>query len=575
MKRIYISMLLAFSLSVAVAQEKVKIGADIPWTSYEAEKMKTTGTVLTPQYGPFLVEMESSGQQCVKLTAKDQFIEFKAAAIANAMVIRFSLPDNATGEKGTRATLGIYKNGKLVSQQKLSSKFCWLYGNYPFSNDPAAGKQRNFYEEARIKDLQIAKGDVIKLKFENSADDDASYCILDLVDLENIAAPLTAPANSLSVTDKSVTGFDPSEDISDALLRCITVATEQGKSVWIPAGTFKITRDINLPTNIKIQGAGMWHTTLVGDEKKYPENSSYRVRFRGDGSNIHISDFAIVGKLDYRDDSEPNDGIGGSFGTNSTVKRLWIEHTKAGIWVENSKNLVVEGCRFRNTIADGINYCVGMAESRIQNCTARGTGDDCFAMWPATFLKNIYKPGKNVISHCTAQLPFLANGAAIYGGESNRIEYCSFIDIAVGSAILISTTFPIEDELTHVNNHFSGTTTVESCTITGSGGYDHGWTWRGAVQVCLHNRDLSGLEFNNVTIDKSLSNAFDIISVNDKGNPNVLSNAVIKNSKITTYGIGAKDKHGLFVPANATGGLTIVNSTISETKNDSQKFTIK
>jgi nigerose phosphorylase len=39
-----------------------RIGADLPWTTYEAEAMKSTGVVLGPKYDPYLVETESSGR---------------------------------------------------------------------------------------------------------------------------------------------------------------------------------------------------------------------------------------------------------------------------------------------------------------------------------------------------------------------------------------------------------------------------------------------------------------------------------------------------------------------------------
>ena len=104
----------------------------------------------------------------------------------------------------------------------------------------------------------------------------------------------------------------------------------------------------------------MWYSTLQGKETLYAD-ASRRVRLKGTGSNIHLSDFAIIGKLTYRNDSEPNDGIVGSYGTNSTISHLWIEHTKVGMGIENSKNLVIDGCCMRNTKADGINFCVGMA----------------------------------------------------------------------------------------------------------------------------------------------------------------------------------------------------------------------
>src|SRR5450631_3243213 len=70
-----------------------QIGADMPWTTYEAEAMKSTGVVLGPKYGPNLVETESSGQECVKLVGAGEFVEFTAAANGNALVVRYSLPD--------------------------------------------------------------------------------------------------------------------------------------------------------------------------------------------------------------------------------------------------------------------------------------------------------------------------------------------------------------------------------------------------------------------------------------------------------------------------------------------------
>src|SRR5438105_11252897 len=97
----YIFILLAFCTLTSSAQEKR--GADIPWITYEAENMKTNGTVMGPKYGPFLVETESSGQKCVKLSSKKQYVEFKALKKANTIVIRFSLPDSKEGG-GTTST---------------------------------------------------------------------------------------------------------------------------------------------------------------------------------------------------------------------------------------------------------------------------------------------------------------------------------------------------------------------------------------------------------------------------------------------------------------------------------------
>ena len=571
MMRIYNLIMLLFGTLVCSAKKQP--GAVIPWTTYEAENMKTSGAVLGPKYEPYQVETESSGQQCVKLHAKGQYVEFTAAANANSMVIRYSLPDSKKGN-GTHTTLGIYKNGKLIQHDTISSRYFWLYGKYPFTNNPDSGKPRNFYNDIRIKKCPVIKGDIIRIQRDDQAEDNADYCIIDLVDLENVASPLQAPANSLSVTDKSFRENSSGDDYTEAFRKCIAQAIKTGKSVWIPAGTYKITGDIVLPSKTTLQGAGMWHTTLVGDETLYTD-ANKRVRLKGAGSNIHLSDFAIIGKLNYRSDKEANDGIVGSYGTASTISRLWIEHTKVGMWIENSKHLVIDGCRMRNTMADGINFCVGMNSSVIQNCTTRNTGDDCFAFWPATFLKQEYSPRHNLVTHCTAQLPFLANGAAIYGGESNKVENCSFADISQGSAILLSTTFPTEDSSQHINNNFSGTTVIENCDIKTSGGFDHEWGWRAAVEICLDKRSISGVEMNNLNIENSLSNALAVIAKNKDGKAGVLSNATLENIKIGKYGTGAQCKHGLFISDGAQGSLIIKNSVIPERKNESKSFTIQ
>jgi Pectate lyase superfamily protein len=569
-KQIFAVIIVVFNLSTVLAQELP--GAAIPWTTYEAEQMRTTGTILGPAYGPYRVETESSGQRCVKLGAKSQYVEFAATADANSMVIRFSLPDDRGGN-GTSATLGIYQNGKLIRHERISSHYAWLYGKYPFTNDPDSGKPRHFYDEVRLKDLPIQKGDVIRIQRDDSPDDHAGYSIIDLVDLEKVAPPGVAPANAVSVADIRFGGGDSSGDYTTAFRNCIAAAAKTGQTVWVPAGTFTITGDIVVPSHVTIQGAGMWYSELDGDEKSYMAVNK-RIRLIGTGSDIHLADFAITGRLNYRSDKESNDGITGSYGENSTISRLWIEHSKVGMWIENSSHLTITGCRMRNTLADGINFCVGMAHSTIRDCTARGTGDDCFAMWPTVYKKQEFSPGYNLVVHCTAQLPYLANGAAIYGGDSNAVRDCSFTDISQGSAILISTTFPTESRDKSINNNFSGTTVIRDCYITNSGGFDHDWDWRAAVEICLDKRSISGIELDNLTIENSLSNGLSVVAKNTDGNIGALTDAIMQNVKISTYGIAVKGKHGLFISGEAHGALAIRESDISDIRNESGSFTI-
>jgi hypothetical protein len=238
------------------------------------------------------------------------------------------------------------------------------------------------------------------------------------------------------------------------------------------------------------------------------------------------------------------------------------------------EQLKITGCRMRNTMADGINFCVGMAGSTIENCTARGTGDDCFAIWPTTFLKQVFSPGHNLIVHCTATLPFLANGIAIYGGEANKIQSCSLVDISQGSGILISTTFPTENKDKSINNNFSGKTVIQDCDIKASGGFDHEWDWRAAVEICTDRRSISGIEINNLNITNSLSNGLSVIAKNDNDKIGLLSDATLQNVNISNFGIGVKGKYSLFINSVAHGSLTIIKSSIHDIKNESENFTI-
>jgi hypothetical protein len=568
LRRFAVLASLAASLHAALPPR----GAETPWTTYEAEEMRTTGEKLGPRYDPWQVETESSGQRCVKLSAAGQYVEFTAQAPANALVVRYSLPDAPHGG-GRDASLSLYLEGRLVRKLPLTSRYTWLYGAYPFTNDPQAGQPRNFYDEARLKDLAIPQGAAVRLQWD--AGEGAAWCIVDFVELEQIAPPLTAPPDSLSITDPSFGAVGDGEtDATTALRTCLTAAQAEGKPAWLPAGVFKITGDIDLPSGVMLRGAGMWHTTLVGDAAQYA-NAARRVRLNGRGSRIHLADFAILGKLDYRNDGEPNDGLGDAFGENSTIARVWVEHTKTGVWVNNSSNLVVEGCRFRNTIADGANFCVGMRASTITNCTARGTGDDGFAFWPATHAPQQYAPGFNTLSHCTAQLPFLANGAALYGGEANRIEHCRFIDITAGSAILISTTFPTADPARKLDNNFTSITGVRGCDLIRSGGYDHTWQWRAALQICLDRRSLSGLDLRDLNITDSLSDGLSVVAPGNQHGQGTLSDATVTRLSIPNFGLGATGRHGLWIRNDASGSLAIRDSTIAELENSSTNFTIR
>jgi hypothetical protein len=206
-----------------------------------------------------------------------------------------------------------------------------------------------------------------------------------------------------------------------------------------------------------------------------------------------------------------------------------------------------------------------MQNTVVTNCTARGTGDDCFALWPAPSSGN-YTPANNVITHCTGQLPFLANGGAIYGGANNRIEDSLFEDFPYGCGILFSTTFP-------VSFAFSGTNIAQRCDLIRCGGYDYGYGWRSAVQIVMDNYSgISGVNLSNLNIIDSISSGFSIL-----GGAGPLTNATATSVNVANYNLkNIAGQHAWWarcLNGCAIGGLTVSNSVVPDYQNDSSTFT--
>ncbi len=548
------------------------IGAQVPWLTYEAEDMSTNGEVLGPAYQPHTIETESSHQQAVRLNDRGDYVAFKAVKPGNTLVVRFNLPDAPTGG-GLDSALRLRINGAIVRDVDLSSRNLWLYGVYPFSNDPSQGKPRNFYDEVQVRDLAYEAGDELRLEKFSS---DGVPITIDLVDTEQIGPPVRMVPHAINARDMGARG-DGITDDTEALRRGIAEAASSQRTLFVPAGNYLLTGDLEVPSGVVIRGAGMWHTTFVGSPEFYGD-AARRVRFKLVGQGMELRDFAIFGALNYRNDQEPNDGIVGAVCQDAVIANIWVEHTKAGAWIYNGTNVRITGCRFRNLLADGVNLCVATTNSVIENCTARGTGDDCFAIWPAPsdqgYTDEHIVPGNNLIVNCTGQLTFLANGAAVYGGANNRVERCLFTDIGTGCGILISTTFPTVDEARGINNNFSGTTVIKDNVLQRCGGWDHGWAWRGSVQLCLHQHSISGLDIDGLTIEDSFSEGLTVVAPGAEHGQGTLSDARLTKLKIGRVGLGKEGAQGVFVRGDASGGLSLFECEPGEVHNESDTFEI-
>ena len=112
-------------------------GATVPFLEQEAEKAVTTGTVIGPDRTAYTLPAEASGRSAVQL-APGQYVEFTLPKAANALTVRYAIPDSATGG-GITAPLDVTVNGSGKRTMTLTSQYSWLYNQYPFTNDPNAG----------------------------------------------------------------------------------------------------------------------------------------------------------------------------------------------------------------------------------------------------------------------------------------------------------------------------------------------------------------------------------------------------------------------------------------------------
>lgn len=382
-------------------------GAVLPYVTYEAEAAVTNAEVLEKAFAyRETIQSEAGGRQAVKLKTEGDYVEFTLTEAANSLVLRYCMPDNADGS-GTEAGLSMYVNGTELQDLALTSKYAWVYGGYPFNNNPANGMAHRFFDETRVfLGETLPAGTTIRL--QKDADDMAEYYIVDFIECELVGAPLEQPENSLSVTDFGAVANDGLDD-RDAFVACIAAAREQGKEVWIPAGSFDLVeKEALVAAGVTIRGAGMWYTNLNGAG----------AAFKYEGTSKFF-DFAINGVSTVRDDSGDLAGFegNGKRATNLTIQNIWMEHIKVGVWSANTDGMVVQGCRIRNTYADGINLCSGTTNATVRNNSLRNTGDDGIAIWP--WLADC---SGNTIAHNTVQIPTLANGIAIYGGGNNVVD---------------------------------------------------------------------------------------------------------------------------------------------------------
>lgn len=497
-------------------------GAAVPWIEYEAENGQTNAEALLPDRTFGTVAAESSGRRALRLDQAGEYVQFQSTGPANSVVIRFVIPDSEDGQ-GLESTISLYVDNVFRQKIQLTSKYAWSYGGEELTfNVPKAGGAHHFYDEARALVGDIPAGTTVKL--QKDADDDAEYYVIDLIDLEQVAPPRAKPEGYFSIVEDCGATADDKLDDGNAMQACIDRARAAKTGVWIPAGTFESKEHPFEVSEVTIQGAGMWYSTIHG----------FYTRFNCVGNNCRYFDFAILGETVLRDDKSPENGFNGGAGTGSRLENIWVEHTKVGYWVGAGTNgLVITASRFRNLFADGVNFCNGTSNSLIENSHFRNTGDDALASWSP---KGDPVNTNNVFRFNTVQVPWRANCFAIYGGKDNQIEDNLCYDVVTYPGILIAQQFN--------SNPFEGKTIVQRNSLIRAGGpmfhLEHG-----ALKVWANQGEISGLTIKDMLIDSPTFTGIEL-----KGSYPITS-ATIEH--VTVQGAGTS---GIYLSSNLEGDVT-------------------
>jgi hypothetical protein len=468
------------------------VGAKTPFITHEAEDPanSTNGTIVRLQLPPtreITPAHEACGRAYVELGTAGQHLNIPVTANANTLVVRFCIPDGPEGG-GIDATLSLYVNGTFRQKLPLNSKHAWVYGpvgENGQSNSPSKGAPHVFWDEARaFVTGGLKAGDVLSLR--KDAGDSAEYYRVDLVDLEQVAPPAAMPTKGfLSVTDFGANGSDDVDD-TDALKACVEAAKAQGKSVWLPPGTYRQSDMVTINGPLEVRGAGPWYTIIQGTEAG--NDWSGRIGFRLSGDGPRLRDFYIESLVhDSRRVKGGKPFIGRP--ANWSVSNVWITHTNVGLWVAGTGG-TVRDCRVRATYADAININCGGSDTLIENNHVRGSGDDGIAI--LSELERNHPPSKNnTVRHNTIQATWWGHNIDLAGGSGHVIE-----DNLVSDNALMGT-FTINLPPSYPMHPLSDSVVRRNLLVRGGG--DYARQNRGAVWIFAGSTTI-----NNVTIEDNI-----------------------------------------------------------------------
>ena len=428
-------------------------GAKLGYTTYEAEQSELKNGVVknaSSSEAERATAREASGQAYVDLPTNAS-VSFIAQADANAVTIRYTVPDGESGKVEVKV------NNTVIGTLDLSSKSNWQYlDNYTYHpNDdikvhdtPAADRLARFqFDEVSqlFKEANIKVGDKVTI-----TNIDSTPVGIDLVDLEKAPDAIKQPENSVSITDFGAVANDGSDDYQ-AFMAAIESAKASKKSVYIPEGQFDFSEQLHIyaPEGVKISGAGQWHTKLHFTSTKIGGGG---IVFEHGTNKIDFGNVSMDSDLTSRYNEGANyKGISGTLGNGSSIHDIKIEHFEVGAWIGDyapasdmhyTDGLTISNATIRNNLADGVNFAQGTSNSTVINSNIRGNGDDGLATWSSIHENtNAHVAENNRFLNNTVELGWRAAGIGIFGGKGHEVANNLIKDNANWGGVRLNTVF--------------------------------------------------------------------------------------------------------------------------------------
>ena len=513
-------------------------GAKMPYTTHEAENASVeNGATIQQSTDMESTAVEATNQTYVELPKKDAAVTFNVTEPANALNVRYTIPDGASGQ------LDVQVNGSSVGNLDLSSHSAWQYlkGDHEYDQAIDGSSARFRFDETHLllKDIQLKSGD--KISLVKKKDDNVPYGI-DFIELEQAPAPVAQGENSISIVDKGASANDDSDDTA-ALLAAVEEAKASGKSVYIPEGRFNFDKQVNIEAdNLKISGAGVWYTQLhFTSDKRYGGG----IVFGHNSNGIELSNLYMDSNLTsrYNEDAQYK-AISGTLGKDSKIHDIWVQHFEVGMWIGDydqtgnmkyTDGLVVENARIRNNLADGINFAQGTKNSTVKNSNIRGNGDDGLAIWSSiSDGTNAAAEENNKFLNNTIESGWRAAGIGIFGGKGHEISGNLIKDVFAGAGIRVNTVFAGHNfDLNDSGIKIHDNTILRSGTTNDLYNLHRGAIDFQQVRGTIKNVDVYDNKLLNTLADPVITKNFEM---GDNGNGEIrLSNNTIDN-KATIVG---------------------------------------